>query len=78
MMFLFSTDGDYEGETATVAGWGLTKEGGTASAYLRETTVPVLSLQDCQKRGYKPSRITNNMICAGDYKMKDSCQVRVQ
>lgn len=64
----------FEGEWAVVAGWGTTTEGGSPSAYLQETVVPILSKRECLKRGYKESRITDNMICAGDYQGMDSCQ----
>ena len=39
-------------------------------------TVPILSNQQCRKTAYKPSRITDNMMCAGftENGGKDACQ----
>jgi transmembrane serine protease 3 len=63
---------------ATVAGWGLTREGGAdTSSILMQVGVPIISSTDCAAM-YKSARITideDAMICAG-YKQggKDSCQ----
>lgn len=40
---------------------------------VQEVQVPILSLAQCRAMKYGPSRITNNMICAGKG-AQDSCQ----
>uniref|UniRef100_A0A182S864 Vitamin K-dependent protein C n=1 Tax=Anopheles maculatus TaxID=74869 RepID=A0A182S864_9DIPT len=58
-----------------VTGWGATSENGAISTNLQEVTVPIMSNADCRKTGYGPTRITDNMLCAGfDEGKKDSCQ----
>jgi transmembrane serine protease 3 len=63
---------------ATVAGWGLTREGGAYSSnILMQVGVPTISSKDCGSQ-YKASGIKidqSAMICAG-YKQggKDACQ----
>jgi len=66
----------FEGENATVAGWGTTSEGGAVSGVLRKVTVPVISNQDCNTKTKYQGKITGNMLCAGDLEQggKDSCQ----
>ncbi|XP_075238656.1 trypsin-1-like [Lycorma delicatula] len=67
------TDLDPSGKIGTVVGWGRTSEGGSLSPTVQEVQVPILTLQQCRATRYKPSRITNNMICAG-HGTQDSCQ----
>ncbi|XP_067626641.1 trypsin-1-like [Eurosta solidaginis] len=65
----------FEGETAIVTGWGAIKVGGPTADTLQEVQVPIMSLDDCRKSRYGPTRITDNMLCAGfDEGKKDSCQ----
>lgn len=56
-----------------VAGWGRTKEGGTASAIMRKATVHTIQQSDCRK---SYSKIEKGQICAGIENVggKDSCQ----
>jgi trypsin len=62
------------GTTVTVAGWGATREGGSASSSLLKVSVPVVSRSSCQT-AYADETISNNMICAGTTAGgKDSCQ----
>lgn len=69
------TEADYAGRTGTVVGWGRTSEGGSLAPVAQQVNVPILSLSECRKLKYRPSRITNNMVCAGKG-TQDSCQVR--
>ncbi|XP_053964296.1 trypsin-1-like [Anastrepha ludens] len=65
----------FKGETAIVTGWGAIKVGGPTADTLQEVQVPVMSQEDCRKSRYGPTRITDNMLCAGfDEGKKDSCQ----
>ncbi|KAL1123630.1 hypothetical protein AAG570_002706 [Ranatra chinensis] len=64
---------DPSGKTGTVVGWGRTSEGGQLAAKVQEVQVPILTLQDCRNTKYRPARITQNMICAGNGR-QDSCQ----
>ncbi|CAL8117660.1 unnamed protein product [Orchesella dallaii] len=66
----------YEGEDATVAGWGATEMGGDVSPTLMKVTVPVLTNKQCNWRSLYLGKITENMLCAGDLASggKDSCQ----
>ncbi|OXA43669.1 mite allergen Der p 3 [Folsomia candida] len=65
----------YEGQNATVAGWGAVKQGGSVSKVLKRVDVPILSNQACNMTKYA-GKITDNMLCAGDVEKggKDSCQ----
>ena len=59
----------------TVAGWGVTKEGGyTLSQKLQQVSVPVVSRATCVK-ALNSFDITDNMLCAGGLKGQDACQV---
>ena len=66
----FST---FDGKTATVAGWGVTAEGGQFPDPLvpHEVNLPVLPAAECP--GWNGSL---SDICAGGEGGKDSCQVR--
>ncbi|XP_017489731.1 PREDICTED: trypsin-1-like [Rhagoletis zephyria] len=65
----------FKGETAIVTGWGAIKVGGPTADTLQEVQVPIMSQEDCRKSRYGPTRITDNMLCAGfDEGKKDSCQ----
>uniref|UniRef100_A0A1A9X3F3 Vitamin K-dependent protein C n=1 Tax=Glossina brevipalpis TaxID=37001 RepID=A0A1A9X3F3_9MUSC len=65
----------FKGETGIVTGWGALRVGGPTSDTLQEVQVPIMSQDDCRKSRYGPSRITDNMLCAGyEEGQKDSCQ----
>ncbi|XP_068082928.1 trypsin-1-like [Anabrus simplex] len=64
---------DPAGKVGTVVGWGRTSEGGELPGVVQEVQVPILSLDQCRKSKYRPSRITSNMLCAGRAN-QDSCQ----
>ncbi|XP_053958187.1 trypsin-1 [Anastrepha ludens] len=66
---------NFNNKDAVVAGWGLIKEGGVTSNYLQETTVPIISNQQCRQTRYK-NKITDVMLCAGLVQTggKDACQ----
>ena len=68
------TDGtaDFAGETAVVAGWGATSEGGSNSAQLRKVAVSVISNSQCAT--IYGGVVTSNMVCAGRNEGgKDAC-----
>lgn len=67
---------NYTGIMATVTGWGRTGEYSGTSNEVRKVEVPIMSLDECrQNSGYVPTRITDNMMCAGYIEgQKDSCQ----
>ena len=68
------TAGSYNGEDATVTGWGATREGGSVSNTLQQVTVPVITNSACQK-SYSNENILDSMLCAGYTQGgKDSCQ----
>ena len=69
-------DDTYEGDVATVTGWGTTSSGGPTSPILRGVDVTVLTNVACQADyGYPAEWITREMLCAhtpgGG---KDACQ----
>lgn len=65
---------DYVKQNATVVGWGTTSYSGTSSNTLKEVTIPVWPLKDCQNV-YGKEKITDKQICAGlKQGGKDSCQ----
>ncbi|KAG8275340.1 hypothetical protein J6590_088039 [Homalodisca vitripennis] len=64
---------DFAGRTGVVVGWGRTSEGGNLASVAQQVNVPILSLSECRSLKYRPSRITNNMVCAGKG-TQDSCQ----
>ncbi|XP_033107883.1 serine protease 33-like [Anneissia japonica] len=47
-----------------VAGWGLLAEYGTYPNTLQDTSVPLLSIEECRRLLFK-FNVTDNMICAG-------------
>lgn len=63
------------GSQATVAGWGVTTQGGSSSPVdLRKVTVPIISRATCRSQ-YGTSAVTTSMFCAGlTAGGKDSCQ----
>ncbi|XP_058450140.1 trypsin-like [Malaya genurostris] len=64
----------YQGEMATIIGWGTTANG-SLSDMLQQLTVPVLSNQECKRTGYFRFQITSRMLCAGFLEGgRDSCQ----
>jgi secreted trypsin-like serine protease len=63
------------GTLGTVAGWGLTKEGGSASNALRHVNVKIVSNADCNAPQAYNNVISDEMFCAGFIEGgKDSCQ----
>uniref|UniRef100_A0A1A9VEE8 Peptidase S1 domain-containing protein n=1 Tax=Glossina austeni TaxID=7395 RepID=A0A1A9VEE8_GLOAU len=65
----------FKGEIGIVTGWGALRVGGPTSDSLQEVQVPIMSQDDCRQSRYGPSRITDNMLCAGyEEGKKDSCQ----
>jgi len=64
----------YDGEKATVTGWGTIYYGGPISSYLQEVTLPVWTNKQCGD-AYKEHDIVDNFLCAGIPEGgKDSCQ----
>ena len=68
---------DNDKKTAYLAGWGTTSAGGSTSNELREVSVPLIALKDCQK-SYDSSMVTSKQLCAGYLGVggKDTCQVK--
>ena len=63
------------GKTMTVSGWGTLSSGGGQPTVLHSVNVPGITNDAC-KTQYGSSRITNNMLCAGNVASGgvDSCQ----
>ncbi|PVH94868.1 trypsin-like serine protease [Periconia macrospinosa] len=64
------------GTTLTVAGWGSTRSGGSATTELRKVDVPVVARATCNSQ-YTPEglSVTSDMFCAAfSNGGKDSCQ----
>ena len=63
------------GKTMTVSGWGTLSSGGGQPTELHSVNVPGITNDAC-KAQYGSSRITNEMLCAGDVANGgvDSCQ----
>ncbi|XP_060127046.1 transmembrane protease serine 9-like [Zootoca vivipara] len=58
-----------------IAGWGNTKEKGSAKLILQEAQVDVLPLRLCNRYDSYAGRLTKNMLCAGSMTGRvDSCQ----
>lgn len=59
---------------STVVGFGVTREGGSASASLRQADIPIVSREDCIA-AYGSDAISEANLCAGERDGgKDSCQ----
>ena len=57
----------------TVAGWGVTQEGGSELApTLQEVSLPLATLETC--RSALGPGVTDNMLCAGGLQGQDACQ----
>ena len=61
---------NFEGQMATVAGWGQLEYNGAKSDVLRHVQVKVVANDDCNHHG-----ITDAMLCAGEEEGEDSCGV---
>jgi trypsin len=59
------------GRTATVIGWGATRENGATSSTLREVDVDIVSNSQCNSA---LGGVTDRMICAGGIQGYDACQ----
>lgn len=67
-----NTDETPIGRTAITCGWGTTTQGGSQSDVKLETTVPILSNEQCHET---LTGVDGTMICAGyDQGGKDTCQ----
>jgi len=72
-----NNDNDFNGQIATVAGWGTTQEGGRVSESLQKVEVPIITNAICNSAQTRYSgKITENMLCAGNVSSggKDACQ----
>ena len=71
-------DGSYSDAdtTATVAGWGDTSDGGSASNVLRSVDLKLLTNAQCETYGIDRGELVDSMICAiGDLEGgEDACQ----
>jgi secreted trypsin-like serine protease len=62
------------GRLLTVAGWGVTSEGGAPSVRMREVSLPVVS-DSTARRAYSSAQyFPSLMVAAGGAKGKDACQ----
>ncbi|XP_017785725.1 PREDICTED: serine protease easter-like [Nicrophorus vespilloides] len=55
-----------------VAGWGQTENGTNSEVKLR-VQVPIVNYRDCARKFGRSLKVTDNQICAGGQKNKDSC-----
>lgn len=68
-----TTDQDFTGQLATVAGWGRTAEGGAEANILQELEgLEVLSYDQCQEK-LGSGALSPDMLCAGGEEGRDSC-----
>ena len=69
---------DYIGEQLTVSGWGRLGSYEKSTYKLRQVKVPYVTNKVCRgaETNYVPSKLTNNMMCAGNitHGSIDSCQ----
>ncbi|CAB3364849.1 Hypothetical predicted protein [Cloeon dipterum] len=64
---------DPPARSGQIAGWGRVVEKGKGSGKILKVEIPILSQQQCRNMKLRPSRITDDMLCAGEVN-KDSCQ----
>ncbi|XP_065332837.1 trypsin-1-like [Cloeon dipterum] len=67
----------YENNWAVVSGWGTQNSSGPLQCSLKQTTIPILSQQECAlKSKYPPSAMHATLFCAGLLVQggRDSCQ----
>lgn len=64
----------FNGQSATVIGWGSLRENGPQPAILQKVTIPIWSNAECKVKygGAAPGGIIESMLCAGQ-SQKDSC-----
>ena len=70
------TDQDFTGQLASVAGWGVTENGGSSNILLELEGLEVLSDQECRLRdllGLGSSAISDDMVCAGGDEGQNVC-----
>ncbi|XP_065565648.1 trypsin-1-like [Artemia franciscana] len=68
-------DETFTSKSATVSGWGVTKEGGRASSTLRKASVQIEANEDCLLKydGSVPFQILESNLCASN-PPRDACQ----
>ena len=72
-MKVLTAAGLKEENPLTVAGWGVTREGGTELApTLQEVNLPLVNTETC--RAVLGPGVTDNMLCAGGVEGQDACQ----
>nr|CAD7578143.1 unnamed protein product [Timema californicum] len=66
----------YNGQTATVIGWGSLRESGPQPAVLQEVSIPVWTNSECKAKygNAAPGGIVEHFLCAGQAG-RDSCSV---
>jgi hypothetical protein len=71
-----NNDANFTGQIATVAGWGVTSQGGSLSNVLQKVNVPIIDNDVCNRDTQYTGKITENMMCAGYIEEggRDSCQ----
>nr|CAD7434798.1 unnamed protein product [Timema monikensis] len=69
----------YNGQTATVIGWGSLRESGPQPAVLQEVSIPVWTNSECKAKygNAAPGGIVEHFLCAGQAG-RDSCSVSSQ
>jgi len=63
----------YIGKTATVIGFGYTREGGLPSSSMREVDLTIIEKDKCQKVFENEATIYPNNLCAGGERGRDAC-----
>lgn len=63
----------YDGQTVTIAGWGLLTYGGKFPEYLQATQVTVTSLDYC-KQQLQDSSLKDSQVCTTGSGQHDACQ----
>jgi trypsin len=68
-------DEAYDGEDATVSGWGTLSSGGSVTNELRYVNVPILSSSRCAS-SFPNGWVSDDMVCAGNQggNDRDACQ----
>jgi hypothetical protein len=77
-LFFTIVGSNFENNWAIVSGWGTENSTGTLQCSLMQTTIPVISQQECKlKSKYPPNALHATLLCAGEIGKggKDSCQV---
>jgi len=67
------TDEDFSGQLATLAGWGITEDGGAANILQELEGLEILSDNQCSNPVIWGSKISSDMMCAGYEGGENAC-----